>query len=1059
MIKRLSVLLSIVFLYGVATAAPIITNVTGTTTRTITGSALMNQNTAGWQVTQSQGSFEGASVESDGYTCIYGPCNLVTGEKLMGNKSLQQKSTSGGGASCFGGTQPWHMYGDVYKTSTGNDVYWRFYVKYTSSMSDYFSKVSYFKIGYMFDGTQYWDYAGPSGSPPTQINLKPYAISHYHNLPVALEFDEYHCFEGRATKSGGTSTVTMWIDGVFVATDSESSGDPDNPGIFIFPFTNSCVTSSVTTQGTSYVDGFAIGSQRINPAATIVLANGSNYSTATKVLQHPTTLSDTSISFTYSESGYAPETGATVASMSGTARYVFVIDNRGQISAAFPLSGGGEDTTDPTVTGFTIPSTSDSLTVSVSTFTASDNVGVTGYLLTESATTPSPSNPGWQGTAQTSYTFASEGSKTLYAWAIDAAGNISSSLNDSVTITLPTPDTCVEDAGLCTTEGDCTTNWPAYNWCSETSTCQVAACGTPILVEDFDDETYAGWYDDTTHSDSVAGGVSGNRLEWQWQAGDLRPHNNLDYAMRYKFTNPTDEMHIQFYVNFDSAWIGSGVEFHPHMFLISTQYDSDYQGPNASSKQLYIEFVSDVSSPYRVRPVFGFQDAYNVSKAITYNSGGTTTPTIGETLTESGGDAIGILADYTIASGSFAGGDAAGVFYVRMPYNVESGSWTDGVQIDGTASGSNLATINGTTDGMTSAGIDLSSITEARSTFKCNQGTVTPTPTFSECYSLGAGHWYSAALYKNSDYEITKGVDHKVDAYIKMNTIAGGVGQADGIFKMWIDDNLVFDYSNLIIITDAYSDMKWEHFILGPYIGNPPGGSPITQTMWVDELQVNDTAQAPVEDTPVMTAATVDGTDVSITTDVNTAWAGYDDNDCQITCSVAGTVNLSSATGSGTDWSLTGDTSIGYGDTCTMDCTLGADDIETTPGGTDMDSIADFGVQVLTEDTSTPSVTPPSEVINLGADFVTITGTCSDDQLVSGAKWGANVQPDATTGTACTGTTSWSCDVTGLSRGANDVYVGCYDAADNYGLGLVKINSGFAQRYNGGSGGRGISRH
>ena len=99
------------------------------------------------------------------------------------------------------------------------------------------------------------------------------------------------------------------------------------------------------------------------------------------------------------------------------------------------------DTTPPTVTAFSIPSTSSSLTVSITTFTATDNVGVTGYLLTETSSTPLSSDSGWSSTAPTSYTFSSAGAKTLYAWAKDAAGNISSSLNASVTITLPTTTT------------------------------------------------------------------------------------------------------------------------------------------------------------------------------------------------------------------------------------------------------------------------------------------------------------------------------------------------------------------------------------------------------------------------------------------------------------------------------------------------------------------------------------------------------------------------------------------------------------------------------------------
>ncbi len=101
-----------------------------------------------------------------------------------------------------------------------------------------------------------------------------------------------------------------------------------------------------------------------------------------------------------------------------------------------PSSKPATDTTSPTVTSFTIPSTSTSLTVAITSFTATDNVGVTGYGLSESGSTP-PS--GWSGSVPSSYTFSSAGTKTLYAWAKDAAGNISSPKSAQVTITIPPP--------------------------------------------------------------------------------------------------------------------------------------------------------------------------------------------------------------------------------------------------------------------------------------------------------------------------------------------------------------------------------------------------------------------------------------------------------------------------------------------------------------------------------------------------------------------------------------------------------------------------------------------
>jgi hypothetical protein len=94
------------------------------------------------------------------------------------------------------------------------------------------------------------------------------------------------------------------------------------------------------------------------------------------------------------------------------------------------------DATPPTVTGFSVPATATSLTVPITTFAATDNIGVTGCLVNESATTPSAAASGWTATPPTSYTFASAGNKTLYAWVKDAAGNVSASKSAYVAITL-----------------------------------------------------------------------------------------------------------------------------------------------------------------------------------------------------------------------------------------------------------------------------------------------------------------------------------------------------------------------------------------------------------------------------------------------------------------------------------------------------------------------------------------------------------------------------------------------------------------------------------------------
>jgi hypothetical protein len=95
------------------------------------------------------------------------------------------------------------------------------------------------------------------------------------------------------------------------------------------------------------------------------------------------------------------------------------------------------DTTVPKVTAFTIPATSSSLTVPITTITATDNVKVTGYLVKTSSTKPLATSTKWRATKPTSYKFAAAGAKTLYAWVKDAAGNVSARRMDTVTITLP----------------------------------------------------------------------------------------------------------------------------------------------------------------------------------------------------------------------------------------------------------------------------------------------------------------------------------------------------------------------------------------------------------------------------------------------------------------------------------------------------------------------------------------------------------------------------------------------------------------------------------------------
>jgi hypothetical protein len=98
------------------------------------------------------------------------------------------------------------------------------------------------------------------------------------------------------------------------------------------------------------------------------------------------------------------------------------------------------DTGSPVVTAFEVPTQINNLTVPITAFTASDSTGITGYLVTESSVTPAAESPAWSPRPPASFTFGSVGAKTLYGWAKNAAGKISSPKSANVTVVNPPLD-------------------------------------------------------------------------------------------------------------------------------------------------------------------------------------------------------------------------------------------------------------------------------------------------------------------------------------------------------------------------------------------------------------------------------------------------------------------------------------------------------------------------------------------------------------------------------------------------------------------------------------------
>jgi hypothetical protein len=293
------------------------------------------------------------------------------------------------------------------------------------------------------------------------------------------------------------------------------------------------------------------------------------------------------------------------------------------------------------------------------------------------------------------------------------------------------------------------------NTTSTTVSFSIAAASSPanlLFSERFENNSWSarGWYDSSTQGSIVSGGQSGNALQWAWTSGQTNPTNGS--AIRNTFS-ATDEMFVSVYMKFSSTWRGSQQTYHPHLIYFLSTLDSAYSALANNYLNNYIEAVSDIGTPYAIRPQINLQDNLRVSTA-----------------------------------------------YGTPPINITA-------------------------------------TTENRSVNYCN-GYLSGQDSGSSrnCYSIGGGAYYSSTSWKGST-EIPKDQWVKIETYFKMNRILNGVAQPDGIMRQWVDGVLWLNKNNIVYRTNQDATKKWDKIALAPYIGD---GSPINQTMWIDELSVYD---------------------------------------------------------------------------------------------------------------------------------------------------------------------------------------------------------------------------
>ena len=150
-------------------------------------------------------------------------------------------------------------------------------------------------------------------------------------------------------------------------------------------------------------------------------------------------------------------------------------------------------------------------------------------------------------------------------------------------------------------------------------------------------------------------------------------------------------------------------------------------------------------------------------------------------------------------------------------------------------------------------GQDLVTVTENRAVAGCNGDS--DGYGAGSCYLASPGQYWNDKVWRagkvyfsDSPGPYYKSDWHFVEAYVKLNSISGGKAVKDGVLRYWFDGSLIIDRSGAVFRTGQYPDMKFNQFIIAPYIGD---GSPVDQTFWVDDLTLaTDRPESPTPPPP-----------------------------------------------------------------------------------------------------------------------------------------------------------------------------------------------------------------
>jgi hypothetical protein len=140
----------------------------------------------------------------------------------------------------------------------------------------------------------------------------------------------------------------------------------------------------------------------------------------------------------------------------------------------------------------------------------------------------------------------------------------------------------------------------------------VSFGGTTLFQENFDDANFSsrGWYDGATGSVDTSNFAPGSTASFKCHfllGGTGCNPADVGNPFRHKFT-PTNSVYLSYWVLHSSSWIGSGLNYHPHIFYFLTNLDGDYAGLADSYLDAYVE----ENQGY---PQLNLQDGQNINTA------------------------------------------------------------------------------------------------------------------------------------------------------------------------------------------------------------------------------------------------------------------------------------------------------------------------------------------------------------------------------------------------------------------------------------------------------------